>query len=395
MIISRTRSLLLIAPLVLFLLIAYFAPLANMVIRSFYDPLVADVFPETVALLQEWDGVGIPEESVFAAMAAELLIARKNKTLGRASRQINRIHGGARSLMARTANKLRTAPEDASGQEKLIGIRADWNEVHIWQAIRQAGKRITLRYYLNAVDLTQNSTSEIVMQPAEKRIYLTLIGRTLIVSLAVTLLCFILAYPLAYLIANARSNQANLLLLLVLMPFWTSLLVRTTSWIVLLQQQGVVNDILVAAGLVDNDGRLTMIYNLTGSLVAMTHVLLPFMILPLYSVMRAISPLHMSAAASLGAGFMQSFREVYWPQSLPGVVAGALLVFILSIGYYITPALVGGQSGQLISNLIAFHVQESLNWGLAAALGTLLLVGVKVLYVFYDRAIGINRMNLG
>ncbi|MCY3777514.1 MAG: ABC transporter permease, partial [Candidatus Aminicenantes bacterium] len=193
----------------------------------------------------------------------------------------------------------------------------------------------------------------------------------------------------------APPRRANLLLLLVLVPFWTSLLVRTTSWIVLLQTEGVVNDLLVALGLIADENRISMIYNMTGTVVAMTHVLLPFMVLPIYSVMRTIPPLYMSAAASLGASFPQAFRRVYWPQTLPGVGAGSLLVFILSIGYYITPALVGGQSGQLISNMIAYHMQQSLNWGLAAALGSILLGCVVALYLLYDRVVGIDRMRLG
>ena len=180
-----------------------------------------------------------------------------------------------------------------------------------------------------------------------------------------------------------------------LVPFWTSLLVRTTSWIVLLQSQGVVNDLLVALGLIGDDGRLAMIYNMTGTVVAMTHVLLPFMVLPLYSVMRTIPPRQMRAAESLGARFPLAFRRVYWPQSLAGVGAGSLLVFILAIGYYITPALVGGQSGQLISNFIAYHMQTSLNWGLAGALGGILLACVVGLYLLYDRVVGVERMRLG
>ena len=215
------------------------------------------------------------------------------------------------------------------------------------------------------------------------------------VSLAITALCLLLGYPVAYLIAHAPPRRAPLLLALVLVPFWTSLLVRTTSWIVLLQSQGVVNDLLVALGLIGDDGRLAMIYNMTGTVVAMTHVLLPFMVLPLYSVMRTIPPQQMSAAESLGASFPLALRRIYWPQSLAGVGAGSLLVFILAIGYYITPALVGGQSGQLISNFIAYHMQTSLNWGLAGALGGILLTCVVGLYLLYDRVVGVERMRLG
>ena len=224
---------------------------------------------------------------------------------------------------------------------------------------------------------------------------MSLLWRTLVVSAVITALCLLLGYPVAHLIAHAPARRANLLLALVLVPFWTSLLVRTTAWIVLLQTQGVVNDLLLAVGLIGEDGRLAMIYNMTGTIIAMTHVLLPFMVLPLYSVMRAIPPRYMNAAASLGATPAQAFRRVYWPQTLPGVGAGSLLVFILAIGYYITPALVGGSSGQLISNMVAYHMQTSLNWGLAAALGGILLAGVLALYLLYDRLVGVERLSLG
>ena len=214
-------------------------------------------------------------------------------------------------------------------------------------------------------------------------------------SLGITGLCLVLGYPVAHLIVHSPPWRGSILLALVLVPFWTSLLVRTTSWIVLLQTQGVVNDLLVALGLVDDDGRLALVYNMAGTFMAMTHVLLPFMVLPLYSVMRTIPQSHMSAATSLGADLVQAFRRVYWPQTLPGVGAGSLLVFILAIGYYITPALVGGSTGQLISNMVAYHMQTSLNWGLASALGGIILVSVTGLYLLYDRIAGAERMSRG
>ena len=184
-------------------------------------------------------------------------------------------------------------------------------------------------------------------------------------------------------------------MILVLLPFWTSLLVRTSAWIVLLQQQGVINDMLVWLGLVANEARLQMIFNQTGTMIAMTHILLPFMILPLYSVMKTIPPYYVRAAKSLGATNWTAFWRVYFPQSTPGIGAGAILVFILSIGYYITPELVGGTSGVFISNRIAFHITNSLNWGLAAALATLLLALVMILYWLYDRLVGIDNVKLG
>ena len=388
------RAAALALPLVAFIGVTFLAPLGAMLLRSVHSPDVADTLPETIALLGDWDGGGLPSEPVYAAAAREFVAARETRDIGRVATRINRVQGGLRSVITRTARRLRDVETD-SWRATMIEMDDAWGDPATWRALRRAGERFTARHYLRAVDLDRDAAGDVVLQPPSDRIYVLLLGRTLAVSLAITVLCLLLGYPVAYLIARAPPGRANLLLLLVLVPFWTSLLVRTTSWIVLLQSQGVINDLLVWAGLVDDDARLSLIYNMNGTLVAMTHVLLPFMVLPLYSVMRTIPPTHMSAAASLGAGFGRAFWRIYWPQTLPGVGAGSLLVFILAIGYYITPALVGGRTGQLISNMIAFHMQQSLNWGLAAALGGILLACVIGLYLVYDRLVGVEKMKLG
>ena len=390
---AQLRALGLVVPLLVFIGVTFVAPLVTMLIRSVHDPVVADALPETLALLETWEGSGQPPEAVFAAAARELERAAAERTLGQVAGRINRVQGGLRSVVTRTARELRDV-EAGPWRESMAAIDSAWTNPATWYAIQATGERFTSRHYLNAVDLRRLPDGSVAAQPEDRRIYLRLFWRTLMVSGLITLLCLALGYPIAHLIASSPPRRANLLLILVLVPFWTSLLVRTTAWIVLLQTQGVLNDLLVAAGLVGDDGRLAMVYNMTGTIVAMTHVLLPFMVLPLYSVMRGIPSTHMRAAASLGATPLQAFLRVYWPQSLPGVGAGALLVFILAIGYYITPALVGGSDGQLISNMIAYHMQTSLNWGLAAALGGLLLVGVLVLYALYDRLVGVERMGL-
>ena len=387
-------NLLLALPLTAFILVTFIAPLGSMFMRSLYDPLVADIMPETVAALGRWDGTDLPPEQVFALAARELERAREEKTIGKLATRLNRDTSGLRSAVMRTGRGLKRAGEPP-WSETLPAINAAWGEPAIWQALARTGARVTPVYYLNAVDLTFGSDGGIVRQPEERRIYTALFIKTIRVSLTITLLCLAIGYPVAYLIAHSPPRLSRLLLVLVLVPFWTSLLVRTTSWIVLLQQQGVVNDLLVRFGLIPDEQRLTMIHNMTGTLVAMTHVLLPFMILPLYSVMRGIPAVQMQAAMSLGASWPRAFYRVYLPQSLPGVGAGCLLVFILAIGYYITPALVGGQSGQLISNFIAYHIQTSLNWGLAAALGCVLFVAVLLLFLLYDRVLGLDRMKLG
>ena len=335
----------------------------------------------------------MPEEPVFEAAARELALLQQERAIGQVAGRVNRVQGGLRSVLVVTGRRLGDAAGD-SWRESMTEINEAWEEVETWHALRTAGDRFTSRHYLAAVDLTRLPDGSVVRQTPDRRIYVPLFTRTLAVSLGVTLLCLLLGYPLAHLIAHSPPRRSGILLALVLVPFWTSLLVRTTSWIVLLQNQGVINDLLVAAGLIPDDARLALIYNMTGTFVAMSHVLLPFMVLPLYSVMRTIPRSHMSAAASLGAGAAQAFRRVYWPQSLPGVGAGCLLVFILAIGYYITPALVGGSTGQLISNMVAYHMQTSLNWGLASALGGIILVCVTGLYIVYDRIAGGERLGV-
>ncbi len=229
--------------------------------------------------------------------------------------------------------------------------------------------------------------------PAQQAIYLDIFARTFTIGAGVTLLCLLLGYPLAYKLATLPTRISNLLMILVLLPFWTSLLVRTAAWVVLLQREGPINGVLQALGLTDHP--LQLVYNRFGLYVAMTHVLLPFMVLPLYSVMRGIPPQYMRAAASLGAEPLRAFLKVYLPQTVPGIGAGCLLVFILAIGYYITPALVGGTNDQMVSYFVAFFTNQTINWGMAAALGAVLLAATLVLFALYARLVGLDRLKLG
>jgi putative spermidine/putrescine transport system permease protein len=273
-------------------------------------------------------------------------------------------------------------------------IDEDWGNPEVWATIQTFSGPFTAGYFLNAVDM-QETPDGVAMQPDDQRIYGLLFKRTMFMSLTITFCCIALGYPVAYLLATLPMRSANLLMILVLLPFWTSLLVRTSAWKVMLQQQGVINDVLVWLGLVGDGSRLVMINNQFGTIVAMTHILLPFMILPMYSVMSTIPPSYVRAAKSLGATNWTAFWRVYFPQSVPGIGAGSILVFILAIGYYITPEIVGGTTGTFISNRIAYHISSSLNWGLAAALGTILLGVVLILYWAYDRIVGIDNVKLG
>jgi putative spermidine/putrescine transport system permease protein len=337
---------------------------------------------------------GVPGEEAFAALVLDLADAKKNRTAARVGVRINYARAGSTSLFkssARKAVKIKGPPY----KEKLLDINEAWGDPHLWRVMERASSSHTLSFYAAAIDLTYDLDGNLVRVAPERRIYVLLFFRTFVLSAVIAFLCLMLGYPVAHLLATLPLRYSNLLMILVLLPFWTSLLVRTTSWIALLQSQGVFNDFLVILGLVSEDGRIQLMYNQFGTIVAMTHILLPFMILPLYSVMKTIPRDYVRAARSLGATSATAFLKVYFPQTVPGIGAGVLLVFILAIGYYITPALVGGSSGQLISNQIAFHMQISLNWSLAAALGAILLFGVLLLYWLYDRLIGIDNMKLG
>ncbi|KZY40578.1 polyamine ABC transporter permease [Roseovarius sp. HI0049] len=298
------------------------------------------------------------------------------------------------------AEELRAAQEMLADQpaiafkEAFLEMDEDWGENANWRTIQTYSPEFTSGYFLNAVDM-QKGIDGAEARPENQQIYIMLFQRTLFMSLMICGACILLGYPVAYLLSNLPMRTANLLMILVLLPFWTSLLVRTSAWKVMLQQQGVINDVLVWLGLVDDFGRLVMINNQFGTIVAMTHILLPFMILPMYSVMSTIPPSYVRAARSLGATQWTAFWRVYFPQSVPGIGAGSILVFILSIGYYITPEIVGGTTGTFISNRIAYHISSSLNWGLAAALGSILLAAVLLLYWAYDRIVGIDNVKLG
>ncbi len=394
---TKTRAFLLVAPLLAFLGVTFLFPIAQMLFRSVHDPIVSEVLPNTLVAIEDWSAEdGLPPEEAYAALAKDLAVARENRftgDLGRVATRLNYEKSGIRSAVTRTARSVERM--EPPFKQAMIDADPDWGKLETWATIQRLGNEYNAVQYLASVDLRYNEFGDIVAQPEERQIYGTLFVRTLWMSVLVTVLALLLGFPISYLLATQPTRVSNLLMILVLLPFWTSLLVRTTSWIVLLQSEGVLNDILVWIGIVGDENRIQLIYNQTGTVIAMTQILLPFMVLPLFSVMKTISPSHMRAAQSLGAPRFQAFWKVYAPQTLPGVGAGSLLVFILAIGYYITPALVGGQDGQMISNFIAYHMQSSLNWGLAAALGGILLAGVLALYWLYNKLVGVERLTLG
>ena len=393
MFLSRVRAFSLVLPLLGFVLVSFIIPILALMWQGIYNDTFAKFTPNLTQQLNDWDGVSKPTEAMFEALVVDIRTAKKDKTIGRIATRVNQELPGTRSLFTSSARKVQKLKPPYA--VSMVQVNKKWGELEVWQAMKLTSQSLTPGFYATALDGKYTVDQGFVSQVENRQIYIKLFWRTLLISGSVMLLCLLLGYPVAYLLATLPLRQSNLLMIMVLLPFWTSLLVRTTAWIALLQSQGVINDILVWVGVAGDDARLSLIYNMTGTIIAMTHILLPFMILPLYSVMKTIPPSYMRAARSLGATPALAFVRIYMPQTIPGIGAGGLLVFILAIGYYITPALVGGQDGQLISNMIAYHMQKSLNWSLAAALGGILLGGVLVLYWAYDRIIGIDNMKLG
>ncbi len=502
---QKTRALLLIAPLLLFIMITFIIPIGQMLLRSVENQIVGETLPRTVAAIADWDAATgeAPGDAVFSALTKDMMVAVEKKQHTRLGSRLNYEMTGVSSLFRKSGRRvddmgeiyadqfaaLDPAWEDPAIWAAIMGdggaadapfrmnteiadvlpqtadayaafaatiasedgddpreetpwntvflglyedlsatpdltldgphsalisaaapmvagfetedLRAsfadvdeDWLDPDVWQTIQTYSPAFTNGYFLNSID-RQKGIDGSEWRPEDQQIYLTLLFRTMVMSFVITTSCILLGYPVAWLLANLPTSKANLLMILVLLPFWTSLLVRTSAWKVLLQDQGVINSLLVWVGIVSDDNRLALINNATGTVIAMTHILLPFMILPLYSVMKTIPPSYLRAAKSLGATNWTAFWRVYFPQSIPGIGAGSILVFILAIGYYITPEIVGGTKGVFISNRIAYHISSSLNWGLAAALGSILLALVLLFYWLYDRLVGIDNVKLG
>ena len=384
----------LIAPLFIFVALSFLLPLGTVLLNSVYDPIVPDNLARTVRALDAWNGPRseVPPEPVFAALAQDLKVAVQEQKAGSIANRLNIEESGLRTVFMRAARRV-ASQEEGPWAPFFEAADPAWMQPAIWGTIRNLSSPTHSLFFLSALDARRLPDGSIVAQPEDQRIHVTIYLRTLGVALTVTLMCILLGFPLSYLLAHLRDKTANLLLILVLLPFWTSLLVRTTAWMVVLQKEGVINSVLQTLGLIAEP--LPLVFNRFGVVAAMTHILLPFMILPMYSVMRQIPPSYVRAARSLGASPSTAFLRVYLPQCVPGVGAGALLVFILALGYYITPALLGGSTDQMISYFVADNMGRSLNWGLASALAAILLAAVLVLYALYDRIAGPGNLKLG
>ncbi len=404
---GRRRAYLLVLPLFAFVLIFFFMPISLMMFNSIDNPVIAENLPRTAKLLQAWDPTKseLPPDAVFKTFAEEMATVYKDRRHGRIARRLNFEQSGMLTLVRRSARKIariQVGPyQEGTLKESLVKIDKRWGERDVWTALRNTSRPLTMSYYLQALDLRYDWKGAIAQVDEDRAIYIDVAIRTFWISGLVTLLCVLLGYPVSFLLANLPLKYSNLLMILVLLPFWTSLLVRTTAWVVVLQTEGVLNDVMLFLGIIGDSwyslwpDRVQLIFNRFGVVVAMTHILLPFMILPIFSVMKNINPSYVRAARSLGATHWTAFWKVYFPQSVPGIGAGGLLVFILALGYYITPALVGGPTDQMTSYFIADHTERSLNWGLASALGGFLLASVLAIYLIYNRIVGIDNMKLG
>ena len=390
---NKLRALLLVAPLLVFILITFLIPIGDMLLRSVDDSYINTVFPKTFKEYKNWDRQDLPSEELYKTMFFEVKES-EGFAIGKASTRMNYAKSGWKSLLKKSKRKFKKI-EEGPYKEQMIAIDKKWADMEYWKALGVMVDATTAGYYLNAVDLKYDVNKEVVQQPENRRIYNHTWFKTFKVSVLVMVFCLMLGYPISYLLSTLPLKYSNLLMICVLLPFWTSLLVRTVAWMVMLQQKGVFNNLLVMANVIADENRFKLMYNETATIIVMTQILLPFMVLPLYSVMKTISPNYMRAALNLGASPLHAFWKIYMPNSVPGISAGCMLVFILAIGYYITPELVGGKDGQLIGNWIAYHLKTTLNWGLCAALGAILLGVLTVLYWVYNKLVGIENIKLG
>ena len=390
----RLRSMALTLPLLAFLLAVFVVPLTGLLVRAIENPEVADTLVHTGNALQRWDRQSTPPDAAYAALVRDLSALQETAQAGALARRLNSEISGARSLIMGTYRALPLEPglSDAQVRERMLALDARWAEAPYWMAIAKNASRWTPDYLLASVDLQRTPQSKVVAVPAEAAAFRDILVRTFEMSATVTLLAILIGYPLSYWLSTLSERRANLMMILVLVPFWTSVLVRIAAWIVLLQSNGLANRFLMSLGLTDSP--VPLLFNRLGVVIAMVHILLPFLVLPLYSVMKSIPPNYLRAAVSLGSTPLAAFFRVYVPQTYPGVAAGGLLVFITAIGYYVTPALLGGPTDQMLSYYVAQYTNVEVNWGMAAALGSVLLMTTLVLYAVY-RKFGKAELNLG
>ncbi|MGE0238550.1 MAG: ABC transporter permease [Parvibaculaceae bacterium] len=366
------------APLLAFLLFVFLYPIGGMLARSFKVDAVVTALPRTTAFAANWSGDG--EQPAAAALAALAQDLREAKTadVASAGTVLNYFVPGARSLLIVTERRVKALPQDEA-IELIAGDRR-WRNGELWNAIRDVSGRYTGAYYKRIADATWENGS------LKLGIYSNFYIRSFWISLVVTVLSLIVGYPMAYMISKQSARTRNMLLFLVMIPFWTSLLARTAAWLIIFQKDGPLNQLMLFIGLIAEP--LDLLFSRGAVYVAMVHVMVPFVVLPVFAVMKGIPRQQMQAAASLGAHPYVGFWRVYVPQTMPAIASSALLVFTMTLGYYITPLLLGGADDQMISYSIANHTLQTGNWGLAAALASVLLIVTVLICSLYLAIIG-------
>ena len=376
---QRLTAVLLLAPLLAFMLSFFVAPLVTMMKSAVSDPVATEALPRTAAALAGWDRANVPPAPAQSAFAADIRALRNDEQFGDLVRRLNSTQSGFRSLLGKTRRAL-----DGTGAVDLAAIDPRWSETSWWATIADAvASPWTDKNLLAAVDLERNTAGNIAAMPEGASANRLIMIRTFVTAALVTLACILIGLPYAMVAASVEGWRRQILLGAVLLPLWTSLLVRTAAWYIVLQDNGLINAALKGLGLTSTP--IPLMFNRLGVIIAMTHVLLPFMVLPIFSVLIAIPRNLMPAAASLGAHPLRAFLHVLLPLSMRGVVSGALLVFMAALGYYITPALIGGANDQMISSVIAYYATAAANWGMAGAIGLVLLAMTILLYAVYIR----------
>jgi putative spermidine/putrescine transport system permease protein len=391
---KRVRAMALTLPLLVFLALTFLVPLGALLVRAVENPEVADTLVHTGKALSGWDRKAVPPDAAFQALVQDLAAIPETAQAGVLARRLNTEVSGARSLIMNTYRAKLDIDRLSAAEvkDKLLAQDPRWAELPYWLAIAKNSSRWTPDYLLTSLDLKRDAQGDIVKVGPEEAAFSAILLRTFSISAVVTLVCILIGYPLAFWLSTLSARRANLMMILVLLPFWTSVLVRIAAWIVLLQTNGLVNRFLMFTGLTDSP--VPLLFNRLGVIIAMVHILLPFMILPLYSVMKSVPHNYVRAAVSLGSSPLAAFFRIYVPQTYPGIAAGGLLVFITSIGYYVTPALLGGAGDQMLSYYVAQYTNVEVNWGMACALGSVLLITTLALYAVYRR-FGKAELSLG
>ena len=391
---ERLAAALLVAPLLLFLLGVFLLPIGAFLWRAVAETDVAPALPRTLAVLRDWSGRDLPGEAAFEALAADLRAARAadqaagGGLIPRAAARLNAEIPGFRSTLPATARRL-SSPE-APARETILAASPDWSKPESWAAIRRTGGPVSDLNLLAALDLRRDAAGGIAAVPPDQAVFRGVLLRTLWIALLATALSLLLGYPLAYLIATAPPRLALWMLGAVTLPLWISDVPRIAAWIVLLQRDGVANTLLTATGLLREPA--SFLFTRGTVLLATVNLLLPYAVLPIYASLRALDWRLPRAGLSLGASPWRVFRRVTLPLSMPGVGAGALLVFIQALGFYVTPALLGGPNDQMLSYFIGFYANRTVNWGLAAALSVVLLLAVAIVVALYARLVGFNKV---